>query len=120
MSSPGLFQLESDRGVLIITPRLDMGELNCDQIKDAGSVMLAEVDAAPERNLLVDFSQSEYFGSDALGLFLHLWKKASRRGGRIAFCGASGFGDEILRRAKFDHLGLICSSRNEALDSLAS
>jgi anti-anti-sigma regulatory factor len=95
-----------------------MGEFNCDQIKDAGSALLADVDAATEKDLIIDFNQSDYFGSDALGLFVHLWKKATHRGGRIVFCGATDYGDEILRRAKFDHLGTICPTRAEALKSL--
>jgi anti-anti-sigma regulatory factor len=82
--------------------------------------MLAEVEAAPVKNLVVDFSQSHYFGTDALGLFLQLWKKMGRRGGRVVFCGASEFGNEILRQAKFDHLGLICDSRTEAIEALVS
>lgn len=118
MNPTGLFQVERDQGILLITPLLDMGEFNCDQIKEAGSALLAQVDAATEKDLIIDFGQCEYFGSDALGLFVHLWRKATQRGGRIAFCGASEYGSEILRRAKFDHLGLICANRSAALESL--
>jgi anti-anti-sigma factor len=118
MNPSGLFQLASEQGALVITPLLDMGEFNCDQIKEQGSALLAQVDAASEKDLVIDFGQTDYFGSDALGLFVHLWRKASQRGGRIAFCGARDYGEELLRRAKFDHLGPICATRSEALEAL--
>lgn len=114
MNRSDFFTLATEQGSLVITPLLDMGEFNCDQIKEAGAALVAQVDQAPEKNLIIDFSQTDYFGSDALGLFVHLWRKAERRGGRIAFCGASELGDEILRRAKFDHFGLICPDRAAA------
>jgi anti-anti-sigma factor len=120
MNPSGLFELESDQDVLVITPLLDMGEFNCDQIKEAGTELLKQVDGQPESSIVIDFGKSDYFGSDALGLFVHLWRKATQRGGRIAFCGASNYGDEILRRAKFDHLGPICATRSEALAALRS
>ncbi len=120
MNPSGLFQLEREENVLVITPLLDMGEFNCDQIKEAGAELLQEVDARAESSIVIDFGKSDYFGSDALGLFVHLWRKATQRGGRIAFCGASSYGEEILKRAKFDHLGPVCPTRSEALTALQS
>jgi anti-anti-sigma factor len=120
MNPSGLFQLESQQNTLVITPLLDMGEFNCDQIQEEGKALLAEVDTRPEASIVIDFSQTDYFGSDALGLFVQLWKKASQRGGRLAFCGASDYGVEILQRAKFDHIGPICATRAEALAALLS
>jgi anti-anti-sigma regulatory factor len=118
MSAPALFHVESQHNVLVISPLMDMGEFNCDQIKVEGTALLVQVDAAAEKDVIIDFARSDYFGSDALGLFVHLWKKTNQRGGRIAFCGASDFGGEILQRAKFDHLGPICANRSEAFEAL--
>ena len=113
-----LFRLETAEDVLTVVPLLDMGEFNADQVNEAGQVLLEQVDAAAEKNIVIDFSESDYFGSDALGLFVHLWKKAAARGGRIVFCGASDLEKEILLRAKFDHIGPICAGRAEALAAL--
>jgi anti-anti-sigma factor len=118
MNPSSLFQLDSADNTLFITPLLDMGEFNCDQIKEEGTALLAQVDQRPEANIVIDFGKTDYFGSDALGLFVHLWKKATQRGGRIAFCCVSDHGDEILKRAKFDHIGPICASRSDALAAL--
>ena len=118
MTQSGLFQVEDEQGTLVITPLLDMGEFNCDQIRDEGSALLRQVDGLPGNNIIIDFCKTDYFGSDALGLFVHLWRKASDRGGKIAFCGASEYGAEILQRAKFNHLGLIRATRSEALAAI--
>ena len=118
MTQSGLFQVEDEQGTLVITPLLDMGEFNCDQIREEGSALLRQVDGLPGNNILIDFRKTDYFGSDALGLFVHLWRKATERGGRIAFCCASEYGVEVLERARFNHLGPICATRPEALAEL--
>ena len=112
------FQFEREQAALVIVPLLDMGEFNCDQIKEAATALLEQVNAAPEINLIIDFSRTKYFGSDALGLFVQLWRKMHERGGRLVFCGANRLGEEVLRRARFDHLGAICTTRDEALASV--
>jgi anti-anti-sigma factor len=120
VTHPGLFQLKEEQDALVITPLLDMGEFNSDQIKEEGAALLKQVDEIPAANFVIDFAKTDYFVSDALGLFVHLWRKAAQRGGRIAFCNVHPYGAEVLERAKFDHLGPICATRSDALATMTS
>jgi anti-anti-sigma factor len=70
------------------------------------------------QNVVLDFHQTDYYGSTALGFFVKLWKRVRDRGGRMAFCGVSDLERDILKVTKLDGLWPICSSREEALKAV--
>jgi anti-anti-sigma factor len=63
----------------------------------------------------LDFHKTGYYGSTALGFFVKLWKKVSKRKGRMVFCNVSDHEKEILQITKLDQLWPICSSKIEVL-----
>jgi anti-anti-sigma factor len=117
-SLTSLFEIERDAEIVILTPVMDLHELHCREIDD-GAVGVLELLADPTtRHVVLDFRQTDYFGSSALGLFVRLWKRVKRRGGRMALCNLSEPEKEILRITHLDQLWPICSSRREALQAV--
>src|SRR5262249_42633527 len=114
-ATPAVFDIEAEGETIIVTPALDLRELDFQQVGAAGEDVLALLDRAPARHVIVEFCQPDYFGSTALGVFVRFWKRIRSRNGRMAFCNVSEHEEEILRLANLDKLWPICSSREEAL-----
>jgi anti-anti-sigma factor len=70
------------------------------------------------KQVVLDFHETDYFGSTAVGFFLRLWKQLRGRGGRLAFCNVSEHERDILQVTGFDRLWPICASREEALQAV--
>ncbi len=82
-------------------------------------ITLLTVARQPEvRNLLVDMSASNYFGSLVLGEIVKLVQAVRDHGGRIALCGVSGDMQEVLRIMKLDSMWEQFHTRADALQAI--
>jgi anti-anti-sigma factor len=115
MVAPARYEIEHDGDILIITPLVDLRELDYQEIESGMSNVLDRVGDGTVRNVVVDFHRTDYFGSTALGFFVKLCQRLRRSHGNLAFCNLSGHEREILEVTRLDHLWPICSSRAEAL-----
>jgi anti-anti-sigma factor len=116
MKTSATLDIECREATAIVTPAGNMGEFayaeHGQEIADA----LQWFDELPEvKNVVIDFANSDYFGSSALGLMVRLWKRVRLRGGMMAVCNLSEHETEILRACRLDHFWSICSSREQAL-----
>jgi serine/threonine-protein kinase RsbW len=116
----GLLGVERVGDTLVITALADLGELEFQQIGSEARHVLDLVSDPSVRNIVLDFQQTAYYGSSALGFFVRLWKKVSSRGGRIACCNLSPVEKEILRFTRLDSLWPICVSREEAMQEVGT
>ena len=115
MPSESLFDVERDGDVLVIVPTTDLRESAFEAL-DAGAKGIFDLLAGGGiQGVVVDFHRTDYYGSTALGFFLRLWKRVSRRGGRMAFCNVSEHEREILAVTRLDTLWPTCRTRPEAL-----
>jgi anti-anti-sigma factor len=118
MAAPGLFDVERDGDVLVIVPTTDLRESAYEAL-DAGAKGIFDLLAGGDiHGIVVDFYRTDYYGSTALGFFLRLWKRLSRRGGRMAFCNVSEHEREILAVTRLDTLWPTCINRAEALKAV--
>jgi anti-anti-sigma factor len=120
MSDTKSFSHERAGDALFVVIHGDVGSL-------ADAEVLAEFDAvaqqlrdSPSRKVVLDFSDVEYFGSSVLEGLRLLWRRLDPLGAKMALCGLSDVGVEILQIANFDRLWPICSTRAEALERLKS
>jgi anti-anti-sigma factor len=109
------FEVERQDDTLIVTPTGDLRELEFAQIEAGAEAILERIERALVRNVVVDFQGTDYYGSTALGVFVKLWKRVCRHGGKMAFCNLSGHENEILEITRLNGLWPICRSRAEAL-----
>jgi len=110
-----IFQFERQGETIIVVPLAGLSELAYQEITAGAKDILELLDHGPARNVVLDFSRTAYYGSTALGFFVKLWKRVSKRNGRMAFCNVSDHEKETLQIMKLDDLWPICSSRREAL-----
>ncbi len=112
----GLFEIECRDDIVIVTPNADLGEFGYEQLDAESREALELLDRTTnKKNVVIDFSKTDYFGSTALGLFLKLWKRVRRRDGHMALCGLSEHEREILAVTKLDKLWSVCDSKEAAL-----
>ena len=116
----GLFDIDEAGEAMILTPKIDMGELDHERIDAAMKQILERLNRSSVKNIILDFHKTDYFGSTALGFFVRMWKTTCTRQGRMAFCNLSVHEKEILEIMKLDHLWDICASREEALRTVSS
>jgi anti-anti-sigma factor len=116
----GIFEIERRDNTIIVVPTVDLREVEYPRIEEGARDILELLNGTGVKNVVLDFHQTDYYGSTALGFFLKLWKRVRSRDGRMAFCNVSDHEREILRVTNLDCLWLICASRNEALEALRS
>ena len=114
----GFFEIAQQGDTIILTPQTDMGELNADRINSGMKHVFALLNNSSVKNIVLDFHKSGYYGSTALGFFFRLWRTISVRQGRMAFCNLSENGKDVLKVMKLETLWDICTSREDALQTV--
>jgi anti-anti-sigma factor len=99
----------------ILTPPSDLRELEFEQIETAAEGVLREVAEGGVRNVVIDFRETDFYGSTALAFFVKLWKRVRSMGGRMAFCNVSPHEREILEITRLNTMWPLCDSLEEAL-----
>lgn len=116
---PSLFTVEQQDETMILSPTKNLSELELSFLDHEIRGVMRELDQSDCRNVVLDFNNTDYYGSTALGFFLVLWKRVRANDGQMAFCHVSTHEREVLRLTKLDHLWPICATRQEALDTFA-
>jgi anti-anti-sigma factor len=114
MEQGPVFSISQDGGVLIIAPQRNVASLAEAEAEAQMAAVLGLLAPDGPRNVVVDFSAVAYFGSSILEALLRVWNRI-RPDGRMALCGLSEVGEEIVRLAKFDTLWDIHPTRRAAL-----
>jgi stage II sporulation protein AA (anti-sigma F factor antagonist) len=115
-----LIEVERRGATLVLTPQQDLRELDYREIEAEGEELLRLADAPAVKNVVVDFSRTDYFGSTALGLLARLWKRVRARGGRLALCNVSAHESEIMEVAGLTSFWPIYPSQEDALAAVAA
>ena len=114
-----LFTMEQQDETMILSPIKNLSELELSFLDHEIRAVMRQLDQSACRNVLLDFINTDYYGSTALGFFLVLWKRVRDKDGQMAFCHVSSHEREILQLTKLDSLWPICATRQEALDAFA-
>jgi anti-anti-sigma factor len=118
MATTGLFEVEREGDVVVVTPTADLREFEYQDIEAAAQGLLDLLGTAGAKGVVLDFHRTDSYGSAALGFFLRLWKRVSGQGGRMAFCNVSEHEREVLAVTRLDGIWPICRSRGEALQAV--
>lgn len=112
------FEFDRDGDTIVMTVLTDLREFEFARIEEDTQEAVGLLEETPAKNIVIDFSQTEYFGSTALGCFMRLYKKSRFLGGHMAFCGISEGELEVLRTTRLDTLWPICDTLAEALSAV--
>lgn len=114
MSADKIFTTSMEGSTLILAVHGSVSTLGNDSALNELDRLIVEVKQGNARHILVDFGQSNYFGSAMLETLRRIWNEVHPRGGRMAICNVSSVGKEVLQIAKFDHLWPIVETRADA------
>ena len=112
------FVVEQQGELAVVIPQVDLRELNYEWIEQGAREVLELLDASQIKHVIVDFHNTDYYGSTALGFFLKVFKRARSRGGQMVFCNVSEHEKEILQITGLNHLWPICATREAALTAI--
>jgi stage II sporulation protein AA (anti-sigma F factor antagonist) len=114
-----MIEMEKEGDTLILTPCRDLRELEFEEIEAELREVLRNLNDNPEaRNVIVDFGNTDLFGSTALGLFLRLWKSVRNHNGRMVLCNVSPHEKEILAVTRLGDIWAVYPCREDAVAAM--
>ncbi len=114
-SSPELLEIEYEGETAFVAFRASLRDLNYAPIAVAGTELLNAIQLGNIRQVIIDCQKRDQCGATVMGFFIEVWKKARRRGGKLAVCHLTDHDQDILRTMNLDQLWLIAQSREEAI-----
>lgn len=107
--------------IVVVTLAGDLGEFDLERIHTCAERALHQFeDDSHKHHVVLDFKNTTYFGSSAMGFFTRLWKRVQVKGGRMVLCNLSPLEQELLRVTQLETLWPSYGSLTEALDSVRS
>jgi len=80
--SSHIFDVAVEGNSVLVTPKSCLTEFDFAQIELEGKRVVQWLQDRSEANILLDLSNSDYFGSSAVGFFMKLWKWARTKRAR--------------------------------------
>jgi len=114
----GTFEIEHVDGTVILTALTDLGELELENVKKRFEETLSRLSRRHVKNVIVDLSHADYYGSSALAFFVALWKLVRSSGGEFALCNVSPHGLKTLNVTHLDRLWEIFDSKDDAMRAI--
>ena len=121
MSEHSLFESKLVDGVMVVIPLRNMGEFEMASAR-AGDVSPFDrlTQLTNGYNVVIDLSQTDYFGSSTIGLFNRFNSHVKEQNRRIAFCNLSPHEHEVVRITHVNKLWNVKDTLSEALQSVTS
>jgi anti-anti-sigma factor len=107
-------ELSADDGVTIVTFGPDYRNITEDVIPSVLETLLA-VAGGDTRRVVVDLSNTEFFGSSFIEVLFRLWRRLSEHGGKFALCLSAPYCVEVLKVTHLDSLWPICPTLDQAV-----
>lgn len=105
--------------VVVVTLAGDLGEFALERLHtDAERALHLYELEHDKRHVVLDFKNTAFFGSSAMGFFTRLWKRVRAKGGRMVLCHLSPLEQELLQVTQLDTLWPAYGSLNDAIDAV--
>jgi anti-sigma B factor antagonist len=110
-----IITVERHGDTLLLSPHTNLREGLFGEMEHEARAILNDLQDPTIKNVILDFSGTDFIGSSALGHLVRLRSVVESRNGRMALCNLSEHQREILQITKLDKLWPVCSNRDEAL-----
>jgi len=80
--------------------------------------LLETVERIDPPHLLLDLSQTQFFGSAFIELMVRVWNRIKKRNGQFALCGLQEYCDEIIRVAQLDTVWDLYPDQDAAIQGM--
>ncbi len=114
MSDTPLFETEDLGDIIVVSPIRDMGEFEMAEADVPVYQQLLKL--TDQRGIVIDMSQTDYFGSSTIGMFIQLVEHAHKQGRAIAFCNLSQHERQVVGITHVNKILDVVDSRKEAID----
>ena len=111
-------EVECYGSTIVITPRINLGEMNFDRFVEVAEDVIRHLDRGERCNVVIDLQETDYFGSQTVGMFVQLWRATERAGGGFGLCGVSNHELVVLNVSKLDALWAIYPRREDAVRAI--
>lgn len=114
----GFFTTERRNDTLLIIPQTDFLTLDYQEHEKDVQPLLEAFQDPSLKHAVIDWGNTEAFGSSVLSFLVRLWKRVRTNGGHLALCGVSATQAEVLRLTQFDQFWAVCDSQEQALQTV--
>lgn len=83
------------------------------------SFLLSLTENKDLKKLVIDLSETTFFGSGLLAIILRVYSRLSARGGQMALCGLRPHCRQVLETTRLDTLWPVYATRAEAVQQVA-
>jgi anti-anti-sigma factor len=113
--------ISTERGVTVIQLGPEYENLDVRLLEGLRIAVLEISKAADPPWVVIDLSNTKYFGSAFIEILFRLWNRMNARpGGQFAISGLTLYCAEVLKITHLDSLWKIFATRATAVDALAS
>ena len=123
VSHIGLFiamKIVRQQDVTVIALESSYQSLDEDMLEEVGGLLLTHATTADPPLVVLDLSQTGFFGSTFIELLVRAWKRLKERGGQLALCGLQPFCAEVMQITQLDSLWGNYPTREAAVASITA
>jgi anti-anti-sigma factor len=113
-----MLQIERQRDVTVVQFGTLYDSLDEEIIDEIGVVLFREAKTADPPLIVLDLSNTKFFGSHFIEVLIRAWKLLKKRGGTLVLCSMSPFCTNVLKTAKLTSLWDHYDTCEEAVASL--
>lgn len=110
-----ILTVEENELLLIIAPRGDAMSFKDSDVKSEFNSAIAKIENSPGKNLLIDFSNHNYYGSIIIGSMIRMASLVKDRLGKVAISGVSDDMQAVLKAMNLQKMWIEFEDRDEAL-----
>ena len=115
MTDNKTFLFEERDDTVIITPQINLGEMEYSRIETDGKAVLEQFSASDAKHVVVNLEKTDFLGSSALGFLVRVWNRCRSIGGHMAFFNVSAHQKTILDLTRLDTLWSMCDTQEAAI-----
>jgi anti-anti-sigma factor len=115
-----IFDVNQLGPTLVLTPEGDASSFRYRDLQAEANSVRSHLLKPEVRNLVVDLTRMNYFGSEFIGAIVSMLREVRAKGGKACFCAATDQMLQVLQNMSLFRLWPYYATREEALAAVSS
>ena len=111
-------QVEMHGPTCIVHAGPEYDNLDIETVEDVERCLLGCADSGQIQNLIVDLSNTRFFGTSFLEVLIRTWNRVRRKNGKFALSGLQSHPEEVIRVSKLDQIWRLYATVAEAVEKI--